>query len=84
MSELGPEWGPSILPFTWRRIAIQVALDSRYLDDVIYGRVESSLDILVWIVFCVSMAIREERVERNRGKPGFFEPSYVWQPYLGG
>lgn len=44
---------------TWRHLALQHALDGRYLDAVIYGRVESSLDLLLWIIYCALRAKAE-------------------------
>lgn len=64
----------------WRRLALQGALEGRYLDAVIYGWVESSLDLLAWVILCVGIAVQEEAAERNRRKSHFLEPSYVWKP----
>jgi len=44
-----------------RKIALQAALEGRYLDAVIYGYVETALHLLVWVIYCVSRAVQEER-----------------------
>lgn len=49
--------------------ALQIAWEGRYLDAVIFGRVESSLHLLVWIIHCAAIGVQEAR-----RRPWFFPP----------